>query len=269
MEISALTLRVLLLFFPGVLCAMLVNNLTRQRDPSPARFLTNAFVLGMGSYLVLYAARELCEAVADLAGISPPRTLSFFVALTDERQRIAWGEIALAAIVAVPLAVTVAAFVNQRLFMNAARKIKVARGFGEYDVWALLFNSPDVGWLVVRDLANDLTFTGTVEAFSDTGERPELLLRDVTVHRNSSGTKLYETRRVYLSRPGESLVLEPGPGRGGAVLITSPGVEHGEDQHPSAADREVQQGRDQLDPGKSASGLPAGADGNPVPDTGS
>jgi hypothetical protein len=266
MELSSLTLRVLLLFFPGVLCAMLVDVLTRRRDDSPGRFLTSAFVLGIGSYLLLYGARELCALSAALLGLRPPLQMTFFTALVDERQRIAWGEIALAALIAIPLAGLVAAVVNHQLFGDLAKRLKIARGFGERDVWTWLFDSPDVRWVIVRDLANDLTFKGAVEAFSDTGERPELLLNKVTVYRNSSGAKLYETAKVYLSRPSEVLLLELGAIGGES---TDTGANHGRDDHPSSSAGKVQEGRSEPRTGSTAPGLPSGADGDPVPDPGS
>lgn len=264
MEISALTLRVLLLFFPGVLCAMLVHVLTRQRDDAPARFLTSAFVLGMSSYLLLYLGRELCDGIAQLFGAPRPLPMTFFAALMDEKKRIASGEIALAAVVAVPLAAAVSAAVNHKLLQNLARRMKVTRRFSEPDVWTLLFNSPDLKWVIVRDLGHDLTFRGWVEAFSDRvdGERSELLLKHVTVYRNSSGAKLYETGRVYLARPREALVLEPG-------LITVQAAPGGQDEqvrHPSTPGGEVRQGRAESGAERSAPGVPPRADGDSVPD---
>lgn len=239
MEISALTLRVLLLFFPGVLCAMLVDTLTRRRERAPAEFLTRSFVLGIGVYLVLYALRAVCELAADVLGLDPPLELTFFAALVDERQRIAWGEIALSALVSVPLAAVVAAAFNHNLVENAAEKLGLGRGFGENDVWAFLFNSPDVRWIIVRDLAHDLMFKGWVDAFSDSAGRPELLLRNVSVYRNSSGDKLYETSRLYLARPTEALVVELG------VIGTRPtsGGEDGQVRGSATAERNVQEGR--------------------------
>lgn len=76
-------------------------------------------------------------------------------------------------------------------------------------MWGLLFNSPDLGWVTVRDLGHDLTYEGWVDAFSDTSASAELLLRDVRVFRSSSGAQLYETSRVYLARPSDTLVIEP------------------------------------------------------------
>lgn len=264
MELSSLTLRVLLLFFPGVLCAMLVDVLTRRRDDSPGRFLTSAFVLGIGSYLLLYGVREICAVLAAFFGLRPPLQMTFFTALADERQRIAWGEIVLAALVSVPLAVATSAATNHNIVSDLAQRLRISRGSGEYDVWGLLFNSPELKWIVVRDLANDLTFKGWVEAFSDTGERPELLLRQVTVYRNSSGAKLYDTPSVYFSRPSEVLLIEPGTEGG----TTDTGADDGGEERTSVQTGEIQEGRAESGARSAAPGLPPGTDGDPVPDPG-
>lgn len=81
MELSELTLRVLLLFFPGVLCAMLVDALTVRRERTPAQFLTASFVLGMGLYLFLALGRTAWAALARLFGTQAPPPVTFFGSL--------------------------------------------------------------------------------------------------------------------------------------------------------------------------------------------
>jgi hypothetical protein len=209
MELSTLTVRVLLLFFPGVICAMLVDTLTVHRERTSAQLLTHSFVLGLGSYLSLNVLRSGGFWIARLTGSPRPLPVTFFDALTDEKLRISWGEIALATLVAVILGIGVSAAINHRLVHEVANSLKVSRKFGDLDVWGLLFNSPDLGWVTVRDLGYDLTYEGWVDAFSDTSASAELLLRDVRVFRSSSGAQLYETSRVYLARPSDTLVIEP------------------------------------------------------------
>src|SRR5215213_6648444 len=65
------------------------------------QFLTNAFALGMGSYLSLYTLRDAAAAVATWLRLREPRDVLFFEALLNDGVRIAWGEIALSACVAV------------------------------------------------------------------------------------------------------------------------------------------------------------------------
>jgi hypothetical protein len=208
MELSVLTLRVVLLFFPGVLCALVVYALTIQRDRTTPQFLTSAFVYGVSTYLLLAALRGVCARAASLLGWGAPPRVTFFNVLTNEKARIAWGEIGLSALVALLLAFVVAVALNNNVLHKAAERIGISRRFGEVDVWGYFFNSPQIQWVAVRDLATDTVYEGWVEAFSDTGSAPEVLLRDVTVKTNSTGTKLFESKRVYLARDKASLIIE-------------------------------------------------------------
>lgn len=208
MELSVLTLRVVLLFFPGVLCALVVHSLTIQRERTTPQFLTSAFVYGVSTYLLLAGIRATLAGLAPLFGWRAPPRVTFFAALTDERARIALGEIVLSAIVALLLAVLVSVVSNNKLLYRAAERLGISRRFGEPDVWGYFFNSPQIRWVAVRDLATNTVYEGWVEAFSDTGAAPEVLLRDVTVKSNSTGAKLFDSKRVYLARDRTSLVIE-------------------------------------------------------------
>jgi hypothetical protein len=62
--------------------------------------------------------------------------------------------------------------------------------------------------VVVRDLDHDLAYDGWVNAFSDTYDANELLLRDVKVYQSSSAQLLYELDSVYLTREKDELTIE-------------------------------------------------------------
>lgn len=208
MELSVLTLRVVLLFFPGVLCALVVYALTIQRERTTPQFLTSAFIYGVSTYLLLAGLRGVYAGVARLAGWGAPPRVTFFNVLTNEKARIAWGEIGLSASVALLLAIGVSAVVNHNALYWVAGRLGISRRFGEVDVWGYFFNSPQIRWVAVRDLATDTVYEGWVEAFSDTGAAPEVLLRDVTVKTSSTGAKLFDSKRVYLARDKTSLIIE-------------------------------------------------------------
>jgi hypothetical protein len=91
MELSDLALRVVLLFFPGVIAALIVDALVNHRDRGPFAFGTRSMVLGLLSYLLLASARALANGVAhrSLPSGGLPE-LIFFRALTDERVKLDW-----------------------------------------------------------------------------------------------------------------------------------------------------------------------------------
>jgi hypothetical protein len=207
-EISSVTVRVLLLFFPGVLCALIVDLLTVHRERTPVQFLTHAFALGIGSYLTLYLLRAILAATARLLHAPEPLAVTFFDALLDDRVHVAWGEIALAGCAAVVLAAGMSVGVNQRGFAKIARALHALRKTGALDVWMTFLSSDAASVVQVRDLAHDFNYLGTVYAFSDTADAAELVLSNVTVFRSTTGAKLYTMPFVYLAREAKDLVIE-------------------------------------------------------------
>jgi hypothetical protein len=208
-EISSVTLRVLLLFFPGVLCALVLDALTVHRERTPLQFLTNAFALGMSSYLTLYGMRDAVAAASDWLRLREPKDVLFFDALLNDGVRIAWGEIALSGCVALGLAAMLGAALNRKLFARGAYHLGISQKTGDLDVWGLLFNSRHGQVVFVRDVAQDRAYLGSVVGVSESLENAELLLTDVTVYRNSTSEKLYETSRVYLARDARGITIEP------------------------------------------------------------
>jgi hypothetical protein len=219
MEVSALTLRVLLLFFPGVLCALLVDALTVHRERTSAQFLTHAFVLGLASYLLLYAGRWACAEAADALRLPPPPPVSFIDALLNDRLRIAWGEIVLAAAVALPLGMAVAAGINHKVLYRIGRTLRVTRRRGSPDLWSHVFDSPQTTWITVRDLERGYTYFGWVQEYSETALPAELWLGNVAVYSSATGALLYHASNLYLSHDPRSVTIEvlpPGTHTGGA-----------------------------------------------------
>lgn len=208
MELSVLTLRVVLLFFPGVLCALIVHALTIQRERTTPQFLTSAFVYGVSTYLLLAGVREAYAVGAKVVGWKAPPRVTFFDVLTNEKARIAWGEIALSAGVALVLAIVLAAVANHAILHRMAERLRVSRRFGQADVWGHFLDSPTTRWIIVRDVNADLLYEGWVDAFSDSGVDPQLLLSDVAVYRASTGTKLHDRKRVYLTPRKDSVIIE-------------------------------------------------------------
>lgn len=209
MELSTFTLRVVLLFFPGMLCALLVDSLTAHRERTPAQFLTSAFILGIGSYLLLYIGQAIGAGGAGLLGLPSPPNVSFFDTLLDDRKSLAAGEIGLTGIIAILLGGILSAAINHKIVHRAAQRLKISRAFGDLDVWGLMFNSPETTWVTVRDQEHQLTYFGWVEAFSDTCDKAEILLGQVEVFSATTGGKLYRADRVYLARPADALIIEP------------------------------------------------------------
>lgn len=67
MDISEFAFNLLLIFFPGIICAYMVDMFTNHRERTQFQFIINAFLLGFGSYLLFavivyfYASEKVDE----------------------------------------------------------------------------------------------------------------------------------------------------------------------------------------------------------------
>ena len=202
---SEFAFKVLLLFFPGVLCAFLVDHLTIHRRRDPFFFLLHAFVLGLISYFLYWLGLSLAHLIWPHK-VSP--SVNFLKSLTDTGTTFCFQEIAWVAGVSILLALIIAPLYRFKILHRTASLLNLTTKFGDLDVWGYMLNMKAVVWVTVRDHKNDLVFDGWVQAFSDDSKDAELLLRDVSLYRNSTGERLYQVGALYLSRKREDISIE-------------------------------------------------------------
>jgi hypothetical protein len=205
MQISDLALRLLLLFFPGIICAYVVDTLTVHRPRQPFFFVLQSFVLGLSSYFLYFIfcwllntfwTNRFCIQVSNLS------------ALIDSKAAISFREVCFVTVAALFLAVTISVSQKHKLVFRMAHLLRVTGKFGELDVWGYTMNLREVEWVTVRDHAKDLMYDGWIQAFSDDSKNAELLLRDVSVYKNISGERLYQIGALYISRNRDDITIE-------------------------------------------------------------
>lgn len=204
MQISEFTFRLLLLFFPGVICAYLVDTLTIHRPRSNLQFLLNSLIFGLASYLSYWSALW----VAAHFGVGHQQPLVFLRALTDATVPVSFREVAVATAVAVGIALVLTAVSTYKLHFRIAHKLRLTKKFGDLDVWGFVFNSPQVQWATIRDHGRNLVYDGAIRLFSDGLENPEILLDEVKVYKNDSGEHLYDVTSLYLCLKRDEIVIE-------------------------------------------------------------
>ena len=161
-----------------------------------------ALVLGLVCYVAYAVALALWQERW------PPDV--YFVRAVDDARAVSYGEIAWVTFVAVLVGFAVSLAVDRHWLNRFAKFAGISDKFGNLDVWSFTFNSSDVTdyWVVVRDIGHDLAFEGWVNAFSDTADPNELLLRDVRVYTNKSAEFLYAVDYLCVARKREDLTIE-------------------------------------------------------------
>lgn len=209
MDLSEFTIRILLLFFPGIICAFLIDSFTNHRPREWSNFLLQSFVLGLSSYFFFWVVLPVHGWLGTQLGAWKPRSEVFFLkALIDAKATISYSEIAWVGIIAVFLALAITVDLTYKLHFRVVRGLRITQKFSELDVWGYTLNMKEVEWVTVRDIEKNLIYDGWVQAFSDDSKDAELLLRDVSVYDNLTGDPLYQIGMMYISRSREGIVLE-------------------------------------------------------------
>ena len=209
MDFSEFTIRLLLLFFPGIICAFLVDSFTVHRPREQFVFFLQSFALGISSYCLFWALLPVHKVIGNKLGLWQPRSeVVFLRALVNNQVTISYSEIAWVCVISVLLALVITFVMTYKVHFRIVQKLKITKKFGELDVWGYTFNMKEVDWVTVRDKEKDLIYDGWVQAFSDDSKDAELLLRDVSVYRNSTGEELYQVGMMYLSRNRDNIAVE-------------------------------------------------------------
>lgn len=213
MPITALTIKLILLFLPGIISRLIVEALTSIKEKRLFYFVVFALILGFANYLVYALSVTIYNW---LPFITNPVKVYFFVSLSEATTVIDYQEIFSVCLVSIILGLFFSKAINNSWLHRFARKLKISRTFADADVWGYIFNSDDIGWITVRDLKNGLVYQGWVSAFSERHGENELLLKDVRVFRDIDEEELYSTAALYIHRDK------------GDITIDFPTIEHTE-----------------------------------------
>lgn len=214
MEFTEFALRLMLVFFPGIICFYIVEALTVHRERPTHEVFLRCFVYGIVCYLVygfLLVPLNI-PWVEHATTIDFPNEVSIESFLSDSKARLDIGEISWVSGVAVVVGLVFSFAIAHKWPNDFGQRSGISLKFGDANVWSRTFNSKETQWATVRDIERELMFSGYVEAFSDVEDVAELLLGQVEVYNEKTGAKLYEADHLYLSRRKEDLTVEiPNP----------------------------------------------------------
>ncbi len=170
MNISEFTLRLLLLFFPGIICACIVDALTVHRPRQPFFFMMQSFAMGLSSYFVYWLS---CSVLNHWFFHSHSVRVGICDALLDKTTAISFREVGFVTIVAVALGIFITLSRKFKLPFRLGHRMRITNKFGELDVWGYTLNLKEIHWVTIRDHKKDLIYDGWVQAFSDDSQNDD------------------------------------------------------------------------------------------------
>ncbi|MBD3675708.1 MAG: hypothetical protein HUJ26_19525 [Planctomycetaceae bacterium] len=206
MNVSELTVRLLLLFFPGIICHIVVEWFTVHRERKPHQVFLLCFVYGMLAYCLYHAASQILRIptlTMDVLNFSNESSRN-----DKETQVIKGWEIFAVTCAGVFLGLAFSFIHKKKWAHRLALACGITAKFGELDVWEYALASPDTEWVVLRDHKNGLMYQGQVLTFSDNEEEREIILKQVNVFDEKSGDFRFEVDKIYISRRKDDMTLE-------------------------------------------------------------
>lgn len=223
MQVDIFLLKILFLFFPGIIAYFIVELLTETKSKNSLYHVLNIFVLGVLSYSITHVIYRIFNWLLHFIHLNiQTKFLSLYIdcsnfvintnfiqCLFNENSSIAMGNIIFVTFIAVILGLIITYIIQHGLIHKWAQKHDISRKFSDSTVWGYIFNSQDLSqWITVRDIKNDLMFQGWLSVFSAENKNNELFLTDVRVFKNSTGKFLYETYGLYITRCENDITIE-------------------------------------------------------------
>ena len=187
MEISEFTLKLILLLIPGAIASLIFVKLTTHTRWNTFKFLAHSILFGALSYLVAVLLFTNDTSLHSFWKNFPVNTIPY-------------DAIWKASIFAILIGLVSSAIDNYKVINHLGRWLRISNKYGDMSAYALLLNAETVREVYFRDFANNLTYHGIIESFSETERHKELILRMVKVYDIDTAELLYEVDKVYLCR---------------------------------------------------------------------
>lgn len=209
MEISELTLKLIILLIPGAIGTIIMNRLSIRKELNSFQFVVNSIIIGVLSYLFLQLLSGLIQFIYNLCYSEKLEysLLEIWKSISD-KTIIPYKEVLFSSICGIIIAF-LGTFIDQNKIVNKlAQKLKVSNKYGDENLYSYFLNADETQVIYLRSPKNNLTYHGYVNAYSETKDLSEIVLSDVSVYRYEDSELLYEVDQVYLSFPKTDIIIE-------------------------------------------------------------
>nr|WP_288931322.1 hypothetical protein [uncultured Allomuricauda sp.] len=198
MEISELTLKLILLLIPGSIACIIYERLTIHKQWNSFKFVTNAILFGAISYLVAQLGFGICGTDETFA--------NFWENLPTKE--IPYDAIAKASMISILIGISSTAIDNYKLINRFGKWLKLTNKYGDENLYSYFLNAKEVEEVYIRDIENNITYHGIINSFSENEHFKEIVLIEVDVYEYETSKIMYSLDKVYLSKANDNLIIE-------------------------------------------------------------
>lgn len=209
MEISALTLKLIILLIPGALGTLIMNRLTIRKELSPFKFMLNAIIIGVFSYLLLQLFSNTVHFISNIFSCQTGgyKQLQIWSSISD-KTIIPYEEVLYSSICSIIIAILGSLIDQYKIINKLAQKLGISNKYGDENLFSYFLNAKETQIVYIRNIKNNLTYHGYVNSYSETNDLSEIVLSNVSVYRYDDSSLLYEVDQIYLSFAKNEIIIE-------------------------------------------------------------
>lgn len=194
MTISDFSLKMVLLFLPGIVSFVIIDNLTVHRQTKVLHWFIYSMLLGFLSYALLKL-------------IWPG--VQFWDFLITRDPKINYSEILDAIVMGGALGIIITLCINHTLFFRLFSLVRLTNRQGTPDTLTYMCGLYKVKYIIVTDWEKRIRIVGELVATSEAADsHDEIVLQNATLYELESGIKLYDVPVIYLAQNFEKLTIE-------------------------------------------------------------
>ncbi len=209
MEISELTLKLIIILIPGAIGTIIVLKLTVVKEVTPFKFVINSIIIGVFSYLIYQLACDTKVIIENIFNKNkvPFEQLQIWDNISNSKV-IPYQEVLFASVFSIVVAFITAAIDTYKIVNRLAKKLGVSYKYGEENLFSYFLNAKETQQIYIRDKKNNLTYYGFVNSYSETDSISEIVMSDVSVYTYEDSEFLYDIEQIYLSFSKADLIIE-------------------------------------------------------------
>src|SRR5690606_6790552 len=181
MDISELTLKLIIILLPGIIASICFEKITIHKNWTPFKFVYNSVLFGALSYISSNITFLLINFLTCSNFIFVKETLGQFEDFWENlsTKYIHFRIVIWASLHSVVIALIGSSLDHKKFFNNISKSLGISNKYGDESLYYYFLNSGDIEEVYIRDDKNGLTYHGLINAYSETDSCIEILLNDV------------------------------------------------------------------------------------------
>jgi len=198
MEVSELTLKLIIILTPGAIASIIFEKLTIHKKWTSFQFIANSILFGGISYLL---------AQLIFYSFGQDQNLTHFWSNLPSKE-IPFNAVIKAILASIVIGFICAGIDNLKIINRIGKSLKLTTKYGDENLYSYFLNANNVNEVYIRDINNNITYHGIISSFAENTEFKEIVLQDVKVYDYTSSQFMYELDKIYLSRPKDNIIIE-------------------------------------------------------------